>query len=60
MGTEGEEIQTKGIDSILEKIITQNFSNFEKEKDITTNTNKIQRITKEFFESFYSSKVENL
>jgi hypothetical protein len=28
--------------------------------DINTNTNEIQRITKEYFENVYSSKLENL
>jgi hypothetical protein len=28
--------------------------------DITTNTNKIQRITREYFENLYSNKLENI
>jgi hypothetical protein len=28
--------------------------------DITTNTNKIQKIIREYFENLYSSKLENL
>jgi hypothetical protein len=28
--------------------------------DITTNTNKIQRIIREYFENLHSSKLENL
>jgi hypothetical protein len=28
--------------------------------DITTNTNEIQRIMREYFENLYSSKLENL
>jgi hypothetical protein len=28
--------------------------------DITTNTNKIDRIIREYFENFYSSQLENL
>jgi hypothetical protein len=31
-----------------------------KKGDITTNTNKIQRIIREYFENLYSSKLENL
>jgi galactokinase/mevalonate kinase-like predicted kinase len=32
----------------------------DEKEDITTNTNEIQRIIREFFESLYSSKLENL
>jgi hypothetical protein len=32
----------------------------DEKKDITTNTNKIQRIITEYFENFCSSKLENL
>jgi hypothetical protein len=31
---EGKEIQTKGIDNLLNKIIAENFPNLEKEKNI--------------------------
>jgi hypothetical protein len=31
-----------------------------KKGDITTNTNKIQRIIREYFENLYSSKLDNL
>jgi hypothetical protein len=38
-----------------------NICIFRNEKgDITTNTNKIQRIIREYFENLYSSKMENL
>jgi hypothetical protein len=30
MGTEGQEIQTKGTDNLFNKIIAENFPNFEK------------------------------
>jgi hypothetical protein len=32
----------------------------DKKVDITTNTNEIQRIIREYFENLYSSKLENL
>jgi hypothetical protein len=32
----------------------------DEEGDMTTNTNKIQRIIREYFENLYSSKMENL
>jgi hypothetical protein len=32
MGVEGEEIQTKGIDNIFDRIITENFPNLEEER----------------------------
>jgi hypothetical protein len=31
MGVEGEEIQTKGIDNLFNRIVAENFPNFEKE-----------------------------
>jgi hypothetical protein len=31
-GAEGEEIQTKGIDKLFNRIITENFPNLEKER----------------------------
>jgi hypothetical protein len=31
-----------------------------KKGDITTNTNEIQRIIREYFENLYSRKLENL
>jgi hypothetical protein len=34
MGIEGEEIQTKGIDNLFNKLIAENFPNLEKERDI--------------------------
>jgi hypothetical protein len=34
MGTEEEEMQTKGIDNLVNKIITKNFLKLEKEKNV--------------------------
>jgi RNA-binding protein YlmH len=39
---------------------TQINKNRDEKGDITTNTNKIQRIIREYFENLYSSKLENL
>jgi hypothetical protein len=86
---EGEEVQTKGIHNIFNKIITENFPNTEKTMPIqvqegyrtpnrpdqkrttprhiiikTTSTETRERILKEiirdYFESLYSNKFENL
>jgi hypothetical protein len=32
----------------------------DEKRDITTNTNDIQRILREYFENFYSNELENL
>jgi hypothetical protein len=46
--------------TICRKVKTQINKIKDEKGDITTNTNEIQKIIREYFENLYSSKLENL
>jgi hypothetical protein len=47
MGIEGEEIQTKGIDKLFNRIIAENFPNLQKERIIEVQEHQTIRTKKE-------------